>query len=173
MKLISLIPISFIACLFLLSACKTKSTLDAEALAKREDIIIREYLADKGINAERLPSGVYYQRLQQGFGNKPSNGDTVFVHYTGNIIYSYVFDSSRFKGTPFQFRIGTNQVIKGWDIGVTNMSVGERGVLFIPSFLGYGSCGFPCGSSTSNIKTIPPNSILVFDIELLEIRKQR
>jgi peptidylprolyl isomerase len=173
MRFISLITISLIAYLSLLGACKTKSALDAEALANREDMIIREYLADKGINAERLPSGIYYQRLQQGLGSKPSNGDTVFVHYTGNIIYSYVFDSSRFKGEPFQFRIGTNQVIKGWDIGVANMSVGERGVLFIPSTLGYGSCGSPCGSSTSNVKTIPPNSILIFDVELLEIRKQR
>lgn len=155
-----------------LQFCKSKSSLDTEILVNRDDQVIRDYLTEKKISAQKLASGMYYQNIQQGLGSKPVTGDTVFVHYTGNIIYSYVFDSSRFRDTPFRFRIGTGSVIPGWDIGVMDMRVGERGTFFIPSYLAYGSSGSP-QSQTTGVRSIPSNSILIFDIELLEIRKQR
>jgi FKBP-type peptidyl-prolyl cis-trans isomerase len=155
-----------------LQFCKSKSSLDTEILVKRDDQVIRDYLTEKKISAQKLSSGMYYQNVKQGLGDKPAVGDTVFVHYTGNIIYSYVFDSSRFRDTPFRFRIGVGGVISGWDIGVIDMRVGERGTFFIPSYLAYGSSGSP-QSQTTGVRSIPANSILIFDIELLEIRKQK
>lgn len=156
----------------LLQFCVSKSAIDTEVLVRRDDQVIREYLAEKNISAQKLPTGIYYQNLRQGSGNKPATGDTVYVHYTGNIMYSYVFDSSRFKNTPFQFRLGVGNVIRGWDLSVADMRVGERGTFFIPSYLGYGLSGSPQDRNTG-LRSIPSNSILIFDIELLEIRKQK
>lgn len=162
--------------LFYFQSCKSKSAIDNEILINRDDQVIRGYLTEKKITATKLSSGMYYQRLQQGAGDKPVLGDTVTVHYTGNIIYSYVFDSSRFRDSPFQFVIGattgTGSVIPGWNIGVLDMQVGERGIFFMPSYLGYGTSGSPQDRSTG-IRAIPANSILIFDIELLSIRKRR
>lgn len=92
----------------------------------------------------------------------PKPGDTLTVHYTGKLAGSdAVFDSSRDRGEPLTFTIGVQQVIQGWDEGVMRMSVGERAVLKVPSTKGYGAKG--AGG------VIPPNSDLVFDIELLKI----
>ncbi|MCU0394044.1 MAG: FKBP-type peptidyl-prolyl cis-trans isomerase [Thermoflexibacter sp.] len=172
MKSITYIFFFLISFVVLVGACRTKSAIDAEAFANREDIIIRQYLAEKKITAEKLPSGMYYQRLQQGIGEKPTARDTVSVHYTGNIIYSYVFDSSRLRDTPFSFTLGVGQVIRGWDLGVAEMRVGERGIFYIPSTLAYGSSGSPRDRNT-NLQSVPPNSILIFDIEVLGIKKLR
>jgi len=83
------------------------------------------------------------------------------VHYTGTLTNGQQFDSSRDKGRPFQFKIGKGEVIKGWDEGVAKMSVGQRAKLTISSDLGYGAQGVP--------GTIPGNSTLVFDVELLGV----
>jgi FKBP-type peptidyl-prolyl cis-trans isomerase FkpA len=174
MKSITYISLVVFVGLLLTQSCKTQSAIEAEILSNREDIIIKEYLTEKKITAEKLPSGMYYQRLQQGTGDKPSIGDTAVVHYTGNIIYSYVFDSSRFRDTPFEFRLGvssgTGGVIPGWNLGVAEMRKGERGVFFMPSTLAYSSIGSP--RNTTGVQSVPPNSILIFDIELLNIKKQ-
>lgn len=156
-----------------MQACKSKSAIDNELLVSREDQIIRDYLAEKKINATKLPSGMYYQNLTQGTGEKPVLGDTVRVHYTGNIIYSYVFDSSKFRDAPFQLIVGASgagSVISGWTIALLDMRVGERGVFYIPSYLAYGSAGFR--DRITQLLTVPPNSILVFDMELVQIRKR-
>jgi len=155
-----------------LQFCNSKSAIDTEMLVRRDDQVISEYLKEQKINAQKLPTGIYYQNFQQGTGEKPAVGDTVYVHYTGNIIYSYVFDSSRFRDKPFQFRLGVGNVIPGWDLSVANMRVGERGIFFIPSYLAYGISGSPQDRNTG-LRNIPGNSILIFDIELLEIRKQK
>ncbi|TAH22769.1 MAG: FKBP-type peptidyl-prolyl cis-trans isomerase [Cytophagales bacterium] len=167
----AIVPV-LISLAFFLQFCTSKSAIDTETLVRRDDQVIREYLAEKNIPAQKLSTGIYYQNSKQGTGEKPTIGDTVYVHYTGNIIYSYVFDSSRFKDTPFQFRVGVGNVIPGWDLSVVNMRVGERGTFFIPSYLGYGISGSPQDRNTG-VRSIPSNSILIFDIELLEIRKQK
>lgn len=108
----------------------------------------------------KTASGLQYTDLVEGTGASPEKGQTVTVHYTGTLQDGTKFDSSRDRGQPFKFKLGVGQVIKGWDEGVATMKVGGRRQLVIPPELGYGSRG---------IGPIPPNSTLVFDVELLNI----
>ncbi|MBI2446605.1 MAG: FKBP-type peptidyl-prolyl cis-trans isomerase [Parcubacteria group bacterium] len=95
-------------------------------------------------------------------GREVKNGNTVAVHYTGVLENGMKFDSSVDRGIPFEFTLGAGQVIKGWDIGVSGMKVGEKRKLTIPPDLAYGSRG--AGG------VIPPNATLIFEVELLGIK---
>jgi FKBP-type peptidyl-prolyl cis-trans isomerase len=107
------------------------------------------------------PSGLQLRDDKVGDGQEAKAGDHVSVHYTGTLTDGKKFDSSRDRGQPFQFALGAGQVIRGWDEGVAGMKVGGRRTLVIPPGMGYGAR--PVGP-------IPPNSTLVFDVELLGIR---
>ncbi|MCH1412429.1 MAG: FKBP-type peptidyl-prolyl cis-trans isomerase [Rhodobacteraceae bacterium] len=98
---------------------------------------------------------------QEGSGDSAEIGMSVSVHYTGRLEDGTEFDSSIPRGQPFTFTLGSGQVIKGWDLGVKGMKIGEKRSLVIPPHLGYGMRG--AGA------TIPPNATLIFDIELLEV----
>jgi FKBP-type peptidyl-prolyl cis-trans isomerase FkpA len=97
-----------------------------------------------------------------GKGTEAVAGKTVSVHYTGWLTDGKEFDSSRKSGNPFKFQLGAGQVIPGWDKGVAGMKVGGKRKLTIPPQLAYGERG------AGNI--IPPNSTLVFDVELLDVK---
>jgi len=96
-----------------------------------------------------------------GTGAEVESGDTVVMHYKGTLEDGTQFDSSYDRGEPFETQIGVGKVIQGWDQGVPGMKVGGKRKLTIPSELGYGEQGQ--GS-------IPPNSTLIFEVELLEVK---
>lgn len=117
-------------------------------------------------NFTTLPSGLKYHDEVVGTGAQPATNQHVSVHYTGWLFENgqkgAKFDSSHDRKQPFSFTIGVQQVIAGWDLGVATMQVGGKRTLIIPPELGYGSRGAG--------RVIPPNSTLIFDVELLGVQ---
>ncbi|MFY0643383.1 MAG: FKBP-type peptidyl-prolyl cis-trans isomerase [Bacteroidia bacterium] len=109
---------------------------------------------------KRGNEGFFYRVIEEGTGEKPGVQNDVTVHYTGKLFDGTVFDSSIPKGEPVTFPLA--RVIRGWTYGVQLMSVGSKYEFFIPANLGYGPGTGPSG-------TLPPNSHLVFEVELLDI----
>jgi FKBP-type peptidyl-prolyl cis-trans isomerase FkpA len=101
------------------------------------------------------------EEIKVGTGKEAKAGNHVTVHYVGTLTNGSKFDSSRDRNEGFDFKLGAGQVIKGWDQGVAGMKVGGMRKLTIPPELGYGPMGYP--------PVIPPNSTLVFEVELLEV----
>jgi FKBP-type peptidyl-prolyl cis-trans isomerase FkpA len=96
-----------------------------------------------------------------GTGTEAVSGKSVTVHYTGTLTDGKKFDSSLDRKEPFTFSLGAGQVIKGWDLGVVGMKVGGKRKLTIPAELAYGA---------NAVGSIPANSILIFEVELLEVK---
>ena len=111
---------------------------------------------------EETASGLRYQIIQKGTGKQAKSGDTVSVHYKGQLADGTVFDSSYKRNEPIDFLLGQGQVIRGWDEGVALLNVGDKARFVIPSDLGYGARG--AGG------VIPPDATLVFDVELMDIK---
>ncbi|CAB46710.1 FKBP-type peptidyl-prolyl cis-trans isomerase Fkh1 [Schizosaccharomyces pombe] len=110
--------------------------------------------------------GVEKQVISSGNGQDfPKPGDRITMHYTGTLTNGKKFDSSVDRGSPFVCTIGVGQLIRGWDEGVPKMSLGEKAKLTITPDYGYGPRGFP--------GLIPPNSTLLFDVELLAINDKK
>ncbi len=105
-------------------------------------------------------SGLQYEYTKLGEGRKPQAGDKVHVHYIGKLTDGTKFDSSRDRGQPFAFTLGRGQVIAGWDEGIALLGEGDQATLTVPPALGYGS---------QDLGIIPPNSTLIFEVELIEI----
>lgn len=116
---------------------------------------------DAGVDVTPASDGGVLKKIStEGTGtNKPANGCKVTVHYTGTLLDGSVFDSSRDRNQPFEFQLGKGKVIKGWDIGVATMKLGERAVFTIREDYAYGESGSP--------PKIPPKATLVFDVELI------
>lgn len=131
----------------------------AEQRKANEKMNIQNYLKENNLDATPTASGLYYIEQVKGDGPKPQPGNTVKVHYTGTLLNGNKFDSSVDRGEPFEFTLGMGQVIRGWDEGIAMMNVGSKGLLIIPSELGYGS--------RSMGPQLPANSTLVFEVELL------
>jgi len=125
---------------------------------------IEEYATTKGLKTEKTASGLYYAVTQPGTGIKAAAGDTVVVHYVGTTLAEgKEFDNSRQRNQPFSFAVGMGMVIPGWDEGLQLLPVGTKATLLIPSKLAYGEQGAP-GSP------IGPNSALVFEVEVLDVK---
>ena len=112
----------------------------------------------------KTASGLEYFDIKAGTGEAAVKGKSVSVHYTGWLINGKKFDSSVDRKSPFSFTLGGGQVIQGWDEGVAGMKIGGKRQLRIPPELGSGARGVGNG-------LIPPNSALIFDVELLEVGK--
>ena len=107
---------------------------------------------------------VKIETTKPGTGEGAQNGDTLVVHYTGTLSDGKKFDSSKDRGQPFEVTLGQRRVIQGWEQGLKGMKAGESRRLTIPPELGYGERG--AGG------VIPPNATLVFDVDLLEIKRR-
>jgi len=110
----------------------------------------------------QLDGGLKYRDIEIGTGDQAKAGDVVATHYNGTFEDGTKFDSSYDRGQPFSFTLGAGQVIKGWDMGVLGMKIGEKRRLTIPPELAYGATGTPGGP-------IPPNATLTFEVELLKV----
>jgi len=111
---------------------------------------------------EETKSGLRYKIIQKGNGQKAEKGKNVSVHYKGQLADGTVFDSSYSRNKPLDFKVGIGQVIEGWDEGISLLQVGDKARLVIPSHLGYGSRGAG--------RAIPPDAILIFDVELMAVK---
>lgn len=127
------------------------------AAMEEEQTLISEQWPDAVIT----PSGLKYVVIEEGAGESPQKGAKVTVHYTGKLLNGQKFDSSYDRKQPIEFSVATGQVIKGWDEALLSMKTGEKRVLIIPPDLGYG----PSGRGP-----IPPNAIMVFDVELVDFK---
>lgn len=152
----------------LTTAClKDDSTSSAPVTAVTpavDEAIIQKYVAAKSLTgAQRQPSGLYFVPVTTNTAAAQAKaGNTVSVLYTGQLLDGTVFDaSSRNGNTPYTFLLGAGKVIPGWDEGIALMHKGDKATLLIPSALGYGA------SSNGNI---PANSVLRFDVELVDVR---
>lgn len=127
---------------------------------------IADYIAKNHINAQKTTSGVYYVVSEPGAGVAPTSGDVVKVKYTGKFLDGKVFDSSSKdprSQAGIEFPLGQGAVIPGWDEGIRQLKKGGKGTLIIPSGLAYGTQGAP--------GAIPPNSVILFDVELVDVQK--
>ena len=145
MKYILFIPIL----LFLLSCNKEDSQTE------KDDQIIRDYLSENNIDATKHSSGLYYTITVEGDGNHPNANSEVTVRYKGYLTDGTIFDQTEGSSTA---TFGLGSLIEGWKIGIPLLKEGGAGIFLIPSALGYGSQG--SGS-------IPANSVIIFDIELV------
>ncbi len=124
--------------------------------ADDEKVIARTYPT-----AHKLTSGLRYVVRNPGAGGAtPQPGDNIICNYAGRLLDGTEFDSSYRRGVPFQFRLGTGAVIKGWDEAFALMHKGERATLIVPYWLAYGAKGKP--------PQIPPKATLIFEVELID-----
>lgn len=147
-----------------------KQKKDIEKQSATDEKNLQAYFKKKGLTPTKTASGMYYTLTQKGNGEIPQTGNQVKMNYTGMLLDDTKFDSNIDTAfghvNPFEFKLGTNQVIKGWDEGVALLSKGSKATFYIPSTLAYGSNARPGGKA--NPKGIPANSPLVFDVELLD-----
>lgn len=156
-KLVFLLPALFIA----LAACDTDQVFDEEEQLQVDIDLIEAFLAENNLDADTLqPSQMRLIIHQQGSGSNAEFGSSVVIHYTGFLLDGTEFDSS-IGSSPFDVVIGRGNVIRGWDIGLRELNAGTRATFYIPSGLAYGN---------NRQGIIPPNSVLIFDIEILDIR---
>ena len=134
-------------------ACENKESLTQ---AEKDDKIINDYLTDNNLEAEYHSSGLYYSIIDEGSEGHPDLSSIVEVRYKGYLTNNQVFDQTTGDET-IEFLLA--DLIKGWQIGIPLLQKGGSGIFYLPSSLGYGSRA---------IGSIPANSVLIFEIELVD-----
>ena len=148
-----------------IAADKKKKAAELEALGMKaqEAKTIAKYISDNKVTVTPTSTGLYYIQTEEGTGIQAVAGDKVKVHYRGTLLDGTPFDASYDRGAPYEFTLGKGQVIKGWDQGIALMKVGGKGVLIVPSELGYGAA-----ARGGVIHAYAP---LKFEVELVEVTK--
>lgn len=147
-----------------LTGCKQDEIFNAAEQAELDEAAIVVYLKNIGVYEKAIrddESGIYYVIEEQGTGIKPTFGATVFTHYSGYFLTGELFDTSLATPGPLDFVLGRGDVIPGWDRGFSLIEKGTQALFIIPSGLAYGNNGS---------SGIPPNSILQFDVNLIDVR---
>ena len=130
-----------------------------------EDIsLIDIYLEEEGLVGLELESGIRYIIQKEGTGKKPEKGDKVLIHFNGYLLDGTKFDSSYEINEPYEFTLGARSVIAGWEESVAEMPLGSKITFYLPSELAYGERGLG--------EMVEPNTVVVFDLELLDIKKK-
>jgi FKBP-type peptidyl-prolyl cis-trans isomerase FkpA len=132
----------------------------AEIAKAEEPKMLEQYITEKKIKTKPTKSGLYLIETEKGKGDAIKPGQTVTVKYTGKFIDGQVFDSSENSGKPFEFQVGKQQVIPGWDEAILLMKKGGKANLIIPSALAYGDGG----------GRMKPFATLFFDIEIVDVK---
>ncbi len=151
MKNITLYTV-LLLCLASIAACS-----DFETQREQDERLIEEYITENNLDAQETTGGVYYVVEEEGNGEFPVFNSVVTVNYEGYFLNGFVFDSSYDNGNPITLALAGT--IAGWQVGIPEFSKGGKGKLIIPSAYGYG--GYGSG-------VVPPNTVLVFDIELVD-----
>lgn len=139
------------------TTCKKNKTSTAVDQPAKDEEIITNYISSNKLDAKPTGSGLYYVIKSQGTGKQPTSSSSVTVNYKGYLTNGSVFDQSKAAGVSFAL----TGVIKGWQEGIPYFKKGGKGMLLIPSALGYGA---------QVQADIPANSVLIFDIELLDVK---
>ena len=134
-------------------------TLHVAAQTKKRRVAPRSSSA-----AITTPSGLTYLITKKGTGPQLKAGDTVVLNYTGTLTDGMKFDSSHDRQQPLEFKLGADQVIKGYDEGVAKLHVGDHAILVIPGKLAYGPKGVP--------NVIPPDSTFIFIVEVIDVKAE-
>lgn len=152
----------------LLAACSKKGDAtddsSSQSSSSSQELLEAQLAEIKSLypNAQITDSGLCYIVSQEGNGDAtPHVGNMVTAHYAGTLLDGKPFDSSYERGRPFSFAVGAGRVIPGWDEAFLAMKKGEKRTLILPSKLGYGK---------RDMGVIPPDSILVFEVELLDFK---
>jgi FKBP-type peptidyl-prolyl cis-trans isomerase FklB len=161
MKKTDLLCLLFALLLFAGCSSGSQENKDSyEAYKKEGEDFLKENARKEGVIT--LPSGLQYMVLKEGYGPQPTLTENVTVHYHGTLIDGTVFDSSVDRGEPLTFTV--NQVVKGWQEALQLMPMGSKWKIFVPAELGYGT--------RARGDKIKPNSVLIFEMELLSINSQ-
>ena len=136
------------------------------AQRKIDEKKLQEYFQKNDLHPKKGAGGMYYTITKEGTGRQVLIGEVVKMNYTGRLLDGTVFDSNTDPAfrhqEPFEFQIGSGRVIRGWEKGIQQLKKGSVATLYIPSLMGYGEDGGP---------RIPANSILIFDLEVLDVTK--